>query len=124
MVQTGGGGGGGFETQKNMLEFSMPIHWSDGTGPVLRILSYRLRQHYANLLESFLSERFNWLSARTASFKCYTNAVDMNYIIPVSFLYLSLAIDTVPQQFIQEVLNKTHLFLHWNISFVLLCNLH
>lgn len=63
---------------------------SDGTGPVLRILSYTLRQHYANL-DSFLSVRFNWFSARTTSFKCYTNAVDMNYIIPVSFLWLSLS---------------------------------
>ena len=42
----------GVETKKNMLEFS------NGTGPVVRILSYTLRQHYANL-ESFLSVRFN-----------------------------------------------------------------
>ena len=77
----------GVETKKHAWVFN--DYPSDGTGPVLRILSYTLGQHYANL-ESFWSERFNWLSARTTSFKCYTNAVDMNYIIPVSFLLLSL----------------------------------
>ena len=74
------------KTALSLRECREPIHWSDGTGLIRRILSYTLRQLYANLLESFLSERFNWFSARTASFKCYTNAVDMNYIIPVSFL--------------------------------------
>ena len=73
----------GVETKKHAWVFNdCP---SDGTGPVLGILSYTLRQHYANL-ESFLSVRFNWFSAWTTSFKCYTNAVDMNYIIAVSFL--------------------------------------
>ena len=54
-----GCGGGGGRDQKNMLEFSMTIHRMGPVRSVVYILSYTLRQHYANLLESLLSLRFN-----------------------------------------------------------------